>query len=38
VLVGPADYRSRFQPEGGSDGDRHPAVRPLRRARRRRPV
>jgi transcriptional regulator GlxA family with amidase domain len=38
VLVGPADYRSRFQTEGGRDGDRHPAVRPLHRARRRRPV
>jgi transcriptional regulator GlxA family with amidase domain len=38
LLVGPADYRSRFQPQGGSNGDRHTAVRPVHRARRRRPV
>jgi transcriptional regulator GlxA family with amidase domain len=38
LAVGPADYRSRFQIEGGIDGHRHPAVRPLHRARRRRPV
>jgi transcriptional regulator GlxA family with amidase domain len=38
LMVGPADYRTRFQPQGGRDGDRHPAVRPVHRTRRRRPV
>ena len=38
LRVGPGDYRTRFQTEGGSDADRHPAVRRLHGARRRRPV
>jgi transcriptional regulator GlxA family with amidase domain len=43
VLVGPADYRTRFQAKGfqtkgGNDGDRHPAIRTLHGARRRRPI
>jgi transcriptional regulator GlxA family with amidase domain len=34
--VGPADYRDRFQTRGEPDADRHPAVRQVHRARRRR--
>jgi transcriptional regulator GlxA family with amidase domain len=36
--VGPADYRDRFQTRGELDADRDSVVRPLDRARRRRPV